>query len=61
MPTFDSMKSLTNCENPPVTLFRELVVALRKPHITLKIVPEAACDTGKSTLIFPASNEGWTL
>jgi hypothetical protein len=39
------VKSLANSKKPfSVALFMELVVALRKPHLTLKIVPKATCD-----------------
>ncbi len=39
------VKPLANYKKPfSETLFMELVVALRKPHMTLKIVPKATCD-----------------
>jgi hypothetical protein len=43
-----SMKSLTNCENPssnPLQRGGGVVPAFRKPPVTLKVVPKAACDS----------------
>ncbi len=39
------VKPLANSKKPlPATLFRELVLAFRKPVTTLKIIPKATCD-----------------
>jgi hypothetical protein len=40
-----SLKSLTNSEILPGTLFRKILTAFRQPPVSLTVVMKAACDS----------------